>query len=161
MSLACHLHAICICTCVLSICTHMPFVCHSYVLVYHPYVTCMYSYVILMLLVTRMFSYVICISFVCHSYALVCHLNVTRMYSYVLVYHPYDTHMYSYGIHMSLMCGSFHVKWTKISKVGTWPISDSDEVFPDEGYMWDKIILEISAQIDNLFKSYLTSKLAW
>ena len=47
--------------------------------------------------------------------------------------------------------GSFHVKWTKISKFGTWPISDSDETFPDERYMWDKTILKISAQTNNLF----------
>ena len=60
----------------------------------------------------------------------------------------------------SLLCGSFHVKCTKISKVGTWPISDSDETFPDVRYIWDKIILKISEQTNNPFKSYHTSKLA-
>ena len=59
------------------------------------------------------------------------------------------------------LLGSFHVKWTKISEVGTWPISDSDETFPDERYIWDNIILKISAQTDNPFKSYDTSKLVW
>ena len=54
--------------------------------------------------------------------------------------------------------GSFHVKWTK---GWTWPIIDSDETFPDERYIWDKIILKIAAQTDNPFKSYDTSKLAW
>ena len=49
----------------------------------------------------------------------------------------------------------------KFQKVGTWPISDFDETFPDEGYIWDKIILKISAQTDNPFKSYDASKLAW
>ena len=44
--------------------------------------------------------------------------------------------------------GSFHVKWSKFSKVGTWPISDSDETFPDERYIWDQIMLNISAQTD-------------
>ena len=31
--------------------------------------------------------------------------------------------------------GSFHVKWMKISKAGTWPISDPDETFTDERYV--------------------------
>ena len=57
--------------------------------------------------------------------------------------------------------GSFHVKWTKISKVGTWIISDFDETFPDERYIWDNVILKISAYTDNTLKSYDTSKLAW
>ena len=56
--------------------------------------------------------------------------------------------------------GSFHVKWTKISKVGTWPISDSDETFPAERYVLDKVILKILVQPDNSFKSYDTSKLS-
>ena len=55
---------------------------------------------------------------------------------------------------------SFDVKWTKISKAGTWIISDFDETFPDERYIWD-VILKISAYTDNPFKSYGTSKLAW
>ena len=42
-------------------------------------------------------------------------------------------HIYTYYIY-----GSFHVKWTRISKVGIWPISDSDETFPGERYIWDK-----------------------
>ena len=33
--------------------------------------------------------------------------------------------------------GSFHVKWMEISRVRTWPISDSDETFSDERYIWD------------------------
>ena len=40
----------------------------------------------------------------------------------------------------------------------TRPISDFDETFPDEKYIWDKITLKISAQTDNPFKSYDTSK---
>ena len=41
-----------------------------------------------------------------------------------------------------------------------WPISGSDETFPDERYVWDKIILKISSQTDNSFKSYGTSNLS-
>ena len=36
-----------------------------------------------------------------------------------------------------------------------------DETFPDERYIRDKIILKISAQTDNPFKSYDHSTLAW
>ena len=32
--------------------------------------------------------------------------------------------------------------------------TDFDKTFPDERYIWDKIILKISAQTDNPFKNY-------
>ena len=40
-----------------------------------------------------------------------------------------------------------------------WPIPDFDETFPDERYIWDMIILKISAQTVISFKSYDNSKL--
>ena len=77
------------------------------------------SYVICMsfacyLYVTRMYSYVICMSlgftrmsFVCQSYVLACHSYVTCMYSYV--------------IHMSLICHSYVIRMsllcTRVSSV--------------------------------------------
>ena len=39
--------------------------------------------------------------------------------------------------------------------------SDSDETFPDERYIQDKVTLKISVQTDNLFKNYDTLKCAW
>ena len=100
MSLACHVHVICLRFIYMSfylyvlvchsyvarvysyvvpmslVCTRMSSVFHSYVLVCHPHVTRMYSYVIRMSLVcTRMSS-------VCHSYVLACHPCVTRMWFY-------------------------------------------------------------------------------
>ena len=85
------------------VCTCMSFVRHLYVLVYHLYVTRMYSFVICMSLVyTRT-------SLVCHLYVLpACYSYVTRMLSvyqsYALVCHLYVTRMYSYVIHVSLVC---------------------------------------------------------
>ena len=58
---------------ILSICTRMPFV------------------------ISRMYSYVICMSLVCTRMPSLCH-------SYVLVCHPCFTRMYSYVIRMSLVC---------------------------------------------------------
>ena len=102
MSFACHFYA---------------FVFYLYILVRHSCVTRMYSYVICMSLAfIRMSSvcdsYVIrvslvctCSSFVCHSYVLVCHPFITRMcHSYVLVCHSYVTRVYWYIIRMSLVC---------------------------------------------------------
>ena len=49
----------------------------------------------------------------------------------------------------------------QVDKGLTWPISNFDETFPHERYIWDKIILENLAQADNPLKSYGTTKLAW
>ena len=52
-----------------------------------------------------MYSYIIRISFECHSYVtrvpFICHPYVTRI---SFVCHPYVTRMYSYVIHLSLVC---------------------------------------------------------
>ena len=58
------------------VCTRMSPVCHSYLLVCHPYVTRMYSYVICMSLICT------CISAVFHFYALAFHSYVTHFWFY-------------------------------------------------------------------------------
>ena len=71
--------------CISPICTCMPFVCQSFALACHLYVTRMYLY-----------------EMVCHLYLLVCHPYVTCN---VLVCHQYVPRIYSYLIHLSLICG--------------------------------------------------------
>ena len=98
----------------------MSFSCYLYAIVYYPFVNRMYSYVTIMsflcryyLLVCNGMSFVwTYMSFLCHSYVFVCNgmsLVIARMssvcHSYVLVCHPHVTCMYSYVIHMSLVCG--------------------------------------------------------
>ena len=55
---------------------------------------------------------------------------------------------YNLFIFFMFLYESFHVKWTKLGH------------FPGKRYI-DRIILKISEQTDNLFKSYDTSKLAF
>ena len=57
----------------------------------------LYGLIFLMSYVSRIYSYVICMSFVCTRLSSICH-------SYVLVCHPYVTRMHSYVIRMSLVC---------------------------------------------------------
>ena len=72
-----------------------------------------------------------------------------------------------YLINFSILLQSVHIfhvsLWVipcQMDQIGTWLISNFDETFPGKRYI-DRIILKISEQTDNLFKSYDTSKLAF
>ena len=87
---------------------------YLYVLVCHSYISRMYSYVICMSLicyryVTHMYSYVMRVSLVCTRMSSVIRVSLPCIHmssvchSYVHVCHPYVTPMYSHVIHMSLV----------------------------------------------------------
>ena len=96
MSFICHSHVIC-----------MSFVCHSYAIcmsfVCHSYAICM-SFVC-QTYVLVCYSYVICMLLVCARILSVCTRMSSVSHSYLFIYHPCATRIYSYVIHMSLVCG--------------------------------------------------------